>query len=361
MHIIQEKVSKLFRYAKLEFLFAKRNEFSNIHPELKNVWKKKFRQMIRYSSNRVFPIVEEFLTVKISKLKEYTAKDETTKAPILICVFRNDFGKLRFFMEHYRKIGIQHFVFLDNGSADGSLEFLLEQEDVTVYSCIHEFASNRKIAWINRMIAELGDNKWYLMVDSDEFVTYLGNSEHRIDELIAQCESKGYKRVGGLMLDMYATGNLFDSNSENFMEQCRYLDRDTYDFSWAANGIRITGGPRKRIFGTPMKLSKYCLFYFEEDDVIPSSHFMIPFEKGFNVPVSMAILHYKFTDEKDYEKILDAVETGKYSNNSAEYKTYFKGVKENPQLTFYDEKHSMIFSEDNLKEISFIKNVFASN
>ena len=123
--------------------------------------------MIRYSSNRIFPILEEFLTVKIDKVSDRELVQSDSHKPILICVLKNEVIKIQYFMEHYRKLGIENFVFLDNMSTDGTFEFLLEQEDAIVYRCEHPFVSNRKIAWINRLIAEIGLNRWYLMVDSD--------------------------------------------------------------------------------------------------------------------------------------------------------------------------------------------------
>lgn len=357
---IKEKGYKLICYIKLSIMFAEKNEFSRIHPELVPLWKRKFYQMIRYSSNRIFPILEEFLTVKIDKVSDRELVQSDSHKPILICVLKNEVIKIQYFMEHYRKLGIENFVFLDNMSTDGTFEFLLEQEDAIVYRCEHPFVSNRKIAWINRLIAEIGLNRWYLMVDSDEFITYLGCSEHNIEDVVMQNESRGFKRVASFMIDMYPKENLFTENEgSDFYRKCCCMDKDTYSFSKAANGIRIMGGPRKRVFGTNMKLSKYCLFYFEEDDIVPSSHFLIPFEKSFDVPVSIGILHYKFVNESDYQKMIESVRTECYSNNSAEYKTYYNVLKDRNPVSLYDEKHSILFSEENLRKIGLIEDMFS--
>lgn len=359
MKVIKEKIIKLFQYSKLEFMFARKNEFVSVHPELKTLWKRKFRQMIRYGSERTFPILKEFLTVEISKVKDGDWENVQDNAPILICALKNDLDKLSHFLIYYRELGIERFVILDNGSTDGSFEFLLKQSDTTVYQCKHGFTANGKIAWMNRLIAEYGEHKWYLMVDSDEFVSYIGKDRHSISDIITECEKMQYRRVGGAMIDMYSSGNLFDeSKSENFLEHLCYMDKDTYSVSWRANGINIYGGPRRRVFGTQMKLSKFCLFYFESDDVIPSAHYMIPFEKSLDVPVVMAILHYKFMNQNDYNKIVEAVKTGMHSNNSSEYKTYYKGIEDNTQVTFYDEKHSIVCTEENLRKIEFLEDIF---
>lgn len=357
---INEKGRKLFQYIRLRILFSEDSEFRRVHPEEVCMWEKKFRQMIRYSSDRTFPIVEEFVSVKIDKMCEREQVFESESAPILICVLKNDIEKIRFFMEHYRKRGINHFVFLDNMSTDGTFEYLQEQKDADIYQCGHSFTADRKIAWVNRLIAEYGINKWYLMVDSDEFFTYLGEDRFQFRDVIQKAEEEGFKRLGVVHLDMYPKGSLFRTDSrENFIQDYCYFDKNTYVYAESPRGMRIAGGPRKRVFGTDMKVSGYRLVYFEEDDIVPSAHFMIPYEKSYGTPVSLISLHYKFVNESDYEKMIEAVETGMHSDNSAEYKTYYCVLKENPQISLYDEEHSEVLSEENLRKISFIKDIFS--
>ena len=39
---------------------------------------------------------------------------------------------MKSFLDHYRSMGVKHFVFLDNGSTDRTVELLYAQEQVTV-------------------------------------------------------------------------------------------------------------------------------------------------------------------------------------------------------------------------------------
>ena len=356
---IREKTRKVVQYIKLKKLFSGDNEFSKIHPELVDVWKKKFYQMIRYSSERTFPIVEEFLTVHFDKISSREIQKSEKQIPILICAIKNDIEKITHFMEHYRKLGIREFLFVDNMSTDGTFEYLVQQPDTIVYQCQNPFTADRKIAWMNRLIAEVGDNFWFLMVDSDEFVTYIDCDKYSIDELVNKCKQKGYKRLGSVMLDMYSKGPLFISDvKKNFIDEFKYMDKDTYKVTNENIGIKVKGGPRKRIFGTEMKLSKYALFYFESDDIVPSAHYLIPHEKGYNVPLCIGLLHYKFINQSDYIKVIEAVETGMHSNNSEEYKTYFEGIKDNKTLSFYSEEHSILYTQDSLKKVDVIVSIF---
>lgn len=359
MNIIREKGSKFYKYIKLEMMFAKKSEFVRKRPELVKLWKHKFRQMIRYSSDRLFPIAEEFLNVKLEKISENAWEPLGENEPILVCVVKNDIEKMKQFMPYYRELGIRHFVFVDNASTDGTFEFLCSQKETILYRCTHPFTADRKIAWIDRILAELGDEKWYLMVDSDEFVTYLGEKEHKIEEFVKRNAEMGRGRIGSFMLDMYPKEELFKSKGvTDFIEDFCYFDKDTYQVMQARNGLKIKGGPRFRKFGTDMKLSKYCLFYFDRDDIVPSAHIHIPFEKSLNMPVNIAIKHYKFLNQSDFDKVIEAVETGMHSEGSKEYKTYLEGISESGRVIFYDEEHSLRFSEDNLRKISFLEDVF---
>src|SRR5665213_3442347 len=51
-------------------------------------------------------------------------------AEILCCtVLRNELARLPYFLEYYRAKGVGAFLPVDNGSTDGSVEFLIEQPD----------------------------------------------------------------------------------------------------------------------------------------------------------------------------------------------------------------------------------------
>lgn len=362
MNIVEkwkEKTSKAVTYAKILKIFFENSEFKKMHPELCGLWRKKFNQMIRYGSERTCAVADEFVHVQIKREKEGQIKGNDIYNPIVICVIKNDIIKIPRFLEHYRSLGIENFVFLDNMSTDGTKEFLCSQKDTMVFSCEHEYRSERRVAWINRLIAEFGDNRWYLVVDSDEFISYIGCSEHKLSEITKMVARSGMTRIEGFMVDMYPKDDLFEmENAEDFRSEYCYFDKDTYTVTNLQRGKLIRGGPRTRIFEKQMQLSKFPLFFFEKDDIVPSAHYMIPFEKNISAPVYFAILHYKFMGNGDYEKLREAVEKGIYNNNSEDYKQYWNVVSKNGNITFYDEEHSIMYSEENLKKLDLLEAPF---
>ena len=44
---------------------------------------------------------------------------------------RNEMNRLPYFLEHYRALGVRHFLMVDNNSTDGSGDFLATQADVS--------------------------------------------------------------------------------------------------------------------------------------------------------------------------------------------------------------------------------------
>jgi hypothetical protein len=59
---------------------------------------------------------------------------------ILCCtVARNEAARLPHFLDHHRKLGIDRFLVVDNGSTDESRDYLLSQPDVHVWSSKSSF------------------------------------------------------------------------------------------------------------------------------------------------------------------------------------------------------------------------------
>jgi hypothetical protein len=77
------------------------------------------------------------------------------------------------FLRHYRSLGIDTFCFIDNGSVDGTRDYLLAQPDCLVYYTDELYkASGFAADWVNRVIAELRISGWFVLVDADEHLCY---------------------------------------------------------------------------------------------------------------------------------------------------------------------------------------------
>ena len=90
----------------------------------------------------------------------------------IVCfsVIRDEALLLPFFIDYYRDLGVTHFVFIDNGSIDGSLIILKERTDVciSVYYTTDSYDANEAgLTWVNNLLRTDYKDKTCLVVDVD--------------------------------------------------------------------------------------------------------------------------------------------------------------------------------------------------
>jgi len=90
---------------------------------------------------------------------------------LVISVVRNGELYVKSFLDHYRSMGVKHFVFLDNGSTDRTVEMLCAHEDVTVLQTNAPYQKYENT--MKRYLAErFSPGKWNLCADIDELFDY---------------------------------------------------------------------------------------------------------------------------------------------------------------------------------------------
>ena len=97
------------------------------------------------------------------------------RLPVAIRLYgrANEAQRLPYCLEYHRVLGIDRAFIVDNGSDDGTREFLLDQPDCHVFHASGSFAeANYGMAWINALVALHGVGSWCLFVDVDELFTY---------------------------------------------------------------------------------------------------------------------------------------------------------------------------------------------
>ena len=92
---------------------------------------------------------------------------------ILVCVIWNEKLLLPFFIQYYKALGVTHFVFIDNGSNDGTIEYLKSLADINIEIHVQLSSyrdSNYGIAWVNALLQTKFKNNLCLVVDIDEIL-----------------------------------------------------------------------------------------------------------------------------------------------------------------------------------------------
>jgi hypothetical protein len=314
--------------------------------ELCRVWEKAFLYFAISSPWAARKVADNFCTCRLRMVKDVSSTWEQ-KSPIFICVVKDDLERIKMSYAHHREIGIKQFVFLDNGSTDGTFEWLREQEAV-VLQTEDRFIQWAKIAWVSKIISHFGFDRWYLIVDSDELFVYPHCEETPISDYIANLEQTHRTRDLSFMLDMYSDKPLFDEvdPDRSIRSNFRYFDTDSYIMTNCLHYRKIVGGPRERLFaekgGMEMLQNKYPLVYLKRGDVY-RYHYVSPYRDNFTTCCTSTLLHYKFLNG-DYEKYMKIANEGNYANGSRLYKTIVSKVSSQSGLCFWNE-HSAEYQD----------------
>ncbi|WP_068116083.1 glycosyltransferase family 2 protein [Tropicimonas marinistellae] len=235
----------------------------------------------------------------------------SAKGVLAFTTIRDEAQRLPHFLTHYRQLGVSHFLVVDNGSADGSTEFLAEQSDVSLWSATASYRMSRfGMDWLGWLHWRYGGGHWCLTVDADELLVYPGHELRPLDTLCSGLEASGRQAMGALMLDLYPQRPLTD-------EACRAPDPLT-GLHWFDSGpyrtsrrprdhaLKVQGGVRERVFfpNAPERgptLNKLPLVRWNRSYVYTNStHAMLPprLNHAYDGPggtvSSGVLLHTKF-------------------------------------------------------------------
>jgi glycosyltransferase involved in cell wall biosynthesis len=262
--------------------------------------------------------------------------------PIVICVVKNERNRLDDFLRHYRAVGVERFVFVDNKSDDGTWEQLVQQPDADVYRRPGKFDWMRKQGWINKIIEIYGRDRWYIYVDADEHIVFDQSEEFSVADLTRRMERRGVRRVRGFLLDMYADGPILEARyivGEPLAAAYPFYDREGYREEHYQEVISFKGGPRMRAFAAAdpkflPELTKYPLFWAASGEYMVNPHHIWPYEGNFSSDRYLAILHYKFLPDI-MNKVEAAIGAKNYWDSSREYCCYAKILKDDPKLSLF--------------------------
>jgi hypothetical protein len=280
-------------------------------------------------------------------------------AATVCAIVHDEMFFLEAFLEHYRRLGADRFVVLDDRSADGTAEFLARQPDVMVVeSGVRYFAEvayppeararireTRAVRlWRDQMLDQFCTGQWAAVVDPDELLA--------LPDLPAFCAglaAQGAEAAWGVMVDMYPRGvrdilgqdaGRFRPGDEWFFDARPHLDpsqrrdappvpRTVYPGSVARLfcewGVLPQGTLARRI---RRRLSGYR---YEPHQIIHKTPVVLwkPGDFFLNCHVTskpvaprvVPIMHFKLTADLG-RKIEYALSTGGYNQGSRSYKLY---------------------------------------
>lgn len=249
-------------------------------------------------------------------------------------VVRNGELYIKSFMDHYRSMGVKHFVFLDTGSTDRTVELLCVQEGVTVLQSNAAFGKYENT--MRRYLAEtFSPGRWNLCSDIDELFDYPFSERLSLRDFLRYLNQNKYSAVVAHMLDMFSESplNELKSKAEDLVkDKYRYydistIDKEDYLWSECSNpDIKFHwGGIRKLLFNTKTGLTKAPLVLMD-GRVKPFIRWHHP--RGARMAdISCLLRHYPFLSSF-LAKVRDATRTGRYGPLvTDEYKEYARVLK----------------------------------
>ncbi|MFZ1428569.1 MAG: tetratricopeptide repeat protein [Geminicoccaceae bacterium] len=237
---------------------------------------------------------------------------------------RNEAVRLPWLFDFYRSQGVDRFFVVDNGSDDGSRDWLLAQPDTHLFLTADSYAVyGGGQRWLNHLLNRHGSGTWCLTVDVDEVLGYPHAERLGLQALTAHLDRCGAEALFAVMVDMYAEDSLADvayGPGDNPLALCPcfdragYVHRDCPDFPFHL----VVGG----------LVSRY-LFDRREDGVYlhkvplvrwqPGLHYASSTHTLFPVPMAAetgVLLHFKF--------MADFIDRARIE---AERKQYWQGAK----------------------------------
>ena len=272
---------------------------------------------------------------------------------VVACVvLRNEVSRIPHLLDHHRRLGVRRFFIVDNGSEDGSIEVLLDQPDVHLWSTSGSFReANYGAHWFEAILREHAPDNWVVIVDADELLWFDECETRSIDDLCAELEGAGHRAAPGVLLDLYPQGPLAEaqpSTDRSPLETSRWFDRRWYHGISDRSGphqdqIGVFGGVRRRLFGGngwDYCLSKVPLLRFGPDvELVGGQHWT-------ELPLAadrVAVLHIKL-DARLVDLAWTELERGERATHSQEYLAYAECLALHPQLGAFDPAESIEFT-----------------
>ncbi len=277
----------------------------------------------------------------------------STNSILAVCTIRNEVTRLPYFLKHYRGLGVDHFLIIDNASDDGSAELLAKQDDVSVWRTDQSYRDSRfGLDWMTWLQMRYARSHWCLMVDADELLVYENDDRADLHTLTAWLDAQGHQVFGALMLDLYPKGELGTQAycaGQDPREVLEWFDAGPYraERQSPKQNLWVQGGARERVFfaDAPERsptLNKIPLVKWKfQYAYVNSCHSILPgrLNLGYDGPSgkrpSGALLHTKFLPEIVAKS---EAEKGRqqHFNQPEEFDHYYDEIGRTPNLWHKD-------------------------
>lgn len=256
-------------------------------------------------------------------------------------VVRDEALRLPSTLDHHRRLGVDRFLVIDNGSIDGTLDLLAAQPDVHVFQTTDSFAAaNDGLAWSNAVRDAFCDGYWTLSIDADEQLVFPGVEVMDLKALCRFLDGQGADCLMAMLLDMYAPGDVADAIHDPttpLLDTCRWFDPGPYRIVRGRGfpGARIYGGPRDRMIdfkpfqnGPPLLTKAPLVRWRRGMKYVLATHQLT---HGRLFPALAVLLHFKFLSDFR-QRVETAVDGAWHGGAERDFLAYRAHLRSNPGL-----------------------------
>ncbi len=289
----------------------------------------------------------------------------------LFAVIKNEEFFIPAFLDHYRSIGVEQFLFLDDKSSDKTRDMLRKESDCVILSsqyCFGDelFFTNDKGRQKKQRAGKLLKaaipekflrSKLGIYADADEFLV-LPPGINNMQELYKIMREKGIKTVAASQIEFYPKDLEELSETKNFSSFKEILH--SYQYFDAKPLVKLHEGKQpqevgdsasKRLFeqyhiAKPLRYIRKIppkflqkIFRFPVDDSSVYKTPVLLFEDGVELisshnanvaptdKILLGLFHFKYTCDSK-RRIDQALELKSHRNKSLKYKSYYRLFKE---------------------------------
>ena len=283
---------------------------------------------------------------RLTSVQDHTA---VIRPGMVLCLgaIRNEAARLPHFLDHHRRLGVGHFLFVDNASDDGSPDLLARQADVSVWSTPDSYKASRfGLDWMNWLLRRYGAGHWCLTLDADELLIYPQWQDRNLTDLTRWLDAHQAQAMACMMLELYPKGPLSQAvhlAGQDPVKTLPWFDGHGYDRTRVNRfgHVSIRGGVRRRVFfadrpdhaphlhKTPLVRWKSSYAY------LSSTHIALPrhLNGGFDRPdlPTGVLLHTKFLPNI-LDKSKEEKQRGQHFTHPDRYDCYYDSIIADPDL-----------------------------
>lgn len=284
---------------------------------------------------------------QLSPLADRTGQIEAGDI-LLFVALRNEIDRLPEFLAHYRGLGVDHFLIVDNDSGDGSADYLRDQPDLSLWRIGDSYRDARfGMDWLGALQLRFGHGHWCLTVDADELLIYPDHLRQNLRDLTSRLDRDGVPAMGALMLEPFPTGPIgtADAGPEApMMQRLPWFDPGPFRTRIAQpRRNRVTqGGVREQFFHDDTwrspTLNKLPLVRWHWRYVyVNSTHSMLPprlndcYDGPGDPRLSGVLLHGKFLPQIA-AKSREELQRGQHFVDPERHRSYHKQLAAGPVL-----------------------------